>query len=399
MKRFFGFVAAGLALLASTMPARAQVTVVDFDNPISLAQVPNTACDTVVGSPWYRDFAGVSGTGWNPIVTMKAGSGIGHYHLGFDNASIVNGQIVGVGECLVPGNGCYGVRSGGTCQMVEYQVEPRSIMAHQAGAVLELVLEDGGRTHQMDLLGIRVRSGNVNIKGYQPDGSHWNWFLGPGNWSTAGLNRWLTKITFEGYDGHNPSLDDISIESSFTSHNFAGQNSRGYDGDGNWSSGYFKGECEVDRALKGISSDSSRHPRVLRCKNHLYPKVTSGVTLSFSTANNRRSTTYGNWDSGYYKGECADNEVVVGVSQSTSSGAIKAVRCAPYSQAASPPAATSCVARSLGATATKDVTDWDAGFTKTSCAEGEVIKGVSRETASNGGLHKVLCCKYSGTDL
>jgi hypothetical protein len=157
-----------------------------------------------------------------------------------------------------------------------------------------------------------------------------------------------------------------------------------------WASGSYKVECGYNDRLVGVSINGQSRPHSALCAKSLRVQASSQRTLGITNADNRADTTTGNWDSSnVFKGECASNETVVGISQDFSTHAVTALRCSlgqPY---------TSCHAlvftpgtdhRSLARN-----NDWAPTFAKNECGGGETVKGVSRDRTT-GTIHALLCC-------
>ncbi len=164
-----------------------------------------------------------------------------------------------------------------------------------------------------------------------------------------------------------------------------------------WSFGYFKAQCPENQEAIGLSKATGGTPaQALLCGTGAN---STGMTetrvcrnVPFSSANNRSgSTAGGDWAPGYYKGQCAVNEYVAGVSQSTG-GAFQSIWCC-----------ASQVARSQSNASTVGVVggfngyepgsgndDWDFGYFKAQCGAGRYIAGVSR-SMSSGEAYNILC--------
>jgi hypothetical protein len=168
-----------------------------------------------------------------------------------------------------------------------------------------------------------------------------------------------------------------------------------------WAVGDLKGECGAFQALSGLSAAvGGGRAHALLCSRDLaaFPhdaQVTSCRALDFSVNNTALST---DWDVGFLKGECANDEFVAGVSQTVAGGALKAILCCRgqvahkscttqvfYGQDAAEPGATD------------DTGDWDPNFAKGQCGPGRYVAGVSRfvvatGAAMAGAAHAVFCC-------
>jgi hypothetical protein len=181
--------------------------------------------------------------------------------------------------------------------------------------------------------------------------------------------------------------------------------SRGYTGDGNWAGSDYTGECASTQWGIGVSAaaDGTDVPHSLLCATtgFAYNYTSSQHTLHIAGANDG----YGNhtmsppdWDPGFYKGECAVNEVVTGLAQQTN-GVLSEVRC---SRVAAAPGTTfgggtNCRARVFSAGNSQewpgDGTDWAFGYYKGECAQGSAVAGISKFV--HGGVHAILCCDVS----
>jgi hypothetical protein len=185
---------------------------------------------------------------------------------------------------------------------------------------------------------------------------------------------------------------------SYQVYQFDDRSSWGYQGAGDWAFSEFKGGCAANQWSMGVSASivNSSRAHSLLCTSAAPGSPTSFTsalhTLNISAANDGYGTHLNyDWDAGFYKGECAPNEVVVGLSQSPITGALRHVRCA-----AAAATATNCRAvigdnqESPG-----DPIDWASGYRKTACRKGSAVAGVSRGTVT-GGVHAILCCDFAG---
>jgi hypothetical protein len=104
------------------------------------------------------------------------------------------------------------------------------------------------------------------------------------------------------------------------------------------------------------------------------------------------------WDYGHYKAECAPTEFVAGVAQDTS-GALTDILCCPGQvthQACAALILGAGEVREAGAEAASG--DWDYGYYKGECSPGRYVAGVSRNVSGSGttpitgAAHGMLCC-------
>jgi hypothetical protein len=160
---------------------------------------------------------------------------------------------------------------------------------------------------------------------------------------------------------------------------------------GDWRLGSFKAECGASGVLTGLSrspSDANAHAAL--CRDDPSYAHQSCHTVAFAHGDHRYDTATGDWDSGYFKGECGAAEYVAGVSQ-TPAHQVDAILCC-----AAPAPRASCTARVFAngdsrASGT-DTGDWDYGDFKGECGAGHYVAGVSRSASSDGAPHAILCC-------
>jgi hypothetical protein len=97
---------------------------------------------------------------------------------------------------------------------------------------------------------------------------------------------------------------------------------------GDWDVGFRKTECGLTDYATGLSQNTSTHAMAhLRCATAATPLSNANCeTRSIVSANDQGEAT-GNWDNGYWKAECANNKVVMGVSADTSGKPRKVLCC------------------------------------------------------------------------
>jgi len=150
-----------------------------------------------------------------------------------------------------------------------------------------------------------------------------------------------------------------------------------------WSNGDTKGDCGLGWAATGLSTaPNTGSAHGLRCKNYGVPfnGVQAGDPLTVSTsANNERSSHAGDWDAGYPAVECGTGEYLSGISQNPTTHALGKVRCAR-----APTKASGCTIRSVTSEDRGEATgDWDHGYIKGECASEQVMVGVSVNPSGN----------------
>ncbi|WP_342379523.1 zinc-dependent metalloprotease [Myxococcus stipitatus] len=219
----------------------------------------------------------------------------------------------------------------------------------------------------------------------------------PGTPTTAAVGGSLMNSCFRSVEtGEFASSDRTALTTLYPSRDFAPLNfefadARRTRATGDWAPGEYKAECAGGEPVTGLSlSPTSRNTRVALCRTGGDPSYPHDgcYARNFSTADNRGTSSTGDWDSGYYKGECGPNEFVAGVAQSTGH-AITAVLCCPGAVAH-----TYCSARVFDGQDSRESStsgDWDVGNWKGECGPGRYAAGLSRSPAG-GAPHALLCC-------
>ena len=172
---------------------------------------------------------------------------------------------------------------------------------------------------------------------------------------------------------------------------------RVYSADGEWSFGDYKAECASIGYISGIAATAIGMRPDLRGHAALCTEAGNGIWAPARTTHNllggddRADTSTGDWDVNFGKAECASNEAVVGISQSSDGHlSMSKILCAPLMDEH----AFNC--RPLLFSSTSDnrlytgTGDWAPGYSKNECKNGQIIKGVS--TKSTHELHAILCC-------
>lgn len=161
---------------------------------------------------------------------------------------------------------------------------------------------------------------------------------------------------------------------------------------GDWNPNYIKADCGRYEPVTGLSRHTSTnvaHAALCRVDGEGWRYPLSSCTVrTFSGGDNRGVSFTGDWDPGVYKGECAANEYVAGVSQSVN-GQTQSILCCAGSVAHN-----SCSAVSLGAVNGRESQasgDWDLFYYKGECGSGRYVAGVSRGVSS-GEPQRLLCC-------
>jgi hypothetical protein len=152
---------------------------------------------------------------------------------------------------------------------------------------------------------------------------------------------------------------------------------------------YFKGQCSPGFQQLGLSkSPATGRTNSILCQM-VAPSQFPGTYAAMLAVpgDQRRAGRIGDWDYGYYKLECGNNEYVSGSSENFVTHQFHAVRCSSSPGLGN----TGCYTRAFDSSGAAGDGDWDPGFYKAECAPSEYVAGVSVDTAS-GDPHAVLCC-------
>jgi hypothetical protein len=163
---------------------------------------------------------------------------------------------------------------------------------------------------------------------------------------------------------------------------------------GDWDYGNYKGMCEQGQPVIGLSEDTSTTPKAhaVMCGSSPNAYLFGESSCRLLTFDGSAGTVQwysdpppvGDWDWGYYKGECGQSEYVAGVAQSTS-GVVNGLYCCTGNVRHA-----SCEAVPFDSGNLSSY-DWDYGYYKAECNNGQYVAGVSAVTTS-GTPHKVFCC-------
>jgi hypothetical protein len=172
-----------------------------------------------------------------------------------------------------------------------------------------------------------------------------------------------------------------------------GQDDRGDVSSGDWSPGDYKAECSSRDQVTGISlvPGTSITGNVLCSAGSDTVKASDKKIchdVDFSGGDNRFSSGV-DWDFGKYKGECATNEYIAGVSQGTRGGIVSILCCQNAGVTHQNPTALPFETsddRLYGGDG-----DWAQYEYKAECAQGQYACGLSRDLAT-GAPHALLCC-------
>jgi len=174
---------------------------------------------------------------------------------------------------------------------------------------------------------------------------------------------------------------------------------------GDWAPQQNKGECGGGhRLMVGVASATNgTFTDAILCHNSISGHDVdpmNGITLSgLRWGDNRRDTSTGDWAPNLIKGECAANEIMTGLAQTTNpNAALDRARCSPLLHPSA--RALTCSPQYFGASDSPAgggiYGDWDPGYRKGTCPSGRAVKGVAMNNASGNAnsVRSVLCCTY-----
>lgn len=203
-----------------------------------------------------------------------------------------------------------------------------------------------------------------------------------------------TSYTYHRFAENDPTL---SIVASGTKVLFNGTDTMRNDARSDWDWGFWKGDCKDNEVLSGISvSQQGNFGHAAVCKRD-QKTGTYMATLSQPGDQRRMQRSVNgttDWDYGFYKLECGQGERMSGVSQTCSNTpAFHAIRCSSGFFTD-----YNCETRQIGGGDSRSsvlTEDWDPSYFKAECSPGKVAVGVSVDS-STGRLHKLLCCQEYG---
>jgi hypothetical protein len=198
----------------------------------------------------------------------------------------------------------------------------------------------------------------------------------------------------------------VALATSYYTEQFDSGDQRGYTGDGDWAVGSYKGQCNAGDAIKGVaatpismSPDSRAHSVLCQSpygvsSNSLEP-VGNETTHSLTGSDDRADTSTGDWDPGYTKAECAQDEAITGVAQSGDSSLdMTKILCSwiQYEFASGNSGCNTLWFSSIYDNRVDTSTgDWAVGYSKNECGQTQILKGVSADP-NTGAIHALLCC-------
>lgn len=162
---------------------------------------------------------------------------------------------------------------------------------------------------------------------------------------------------------------------------------------GDWSPGRYTAECAEGEAMTGLSvRPQFQSARAALCGTHddsLMHSADACRALDFSQQNVEPPNAV-DWDAGFYKGLCDDDEYAAGISQ-TSDSRIHSILCCKGQALAHQDCAT-LVFSAANAREPGTSGDWDSGRFKGECGPGRFVAGVSATADGTSKLHAIRCC-------
>lgn len=162
---------------------------------------------------------------------------------------------------------------------------------------------------------------------------------------------------------------------------------------GDWRAGSHKAECAPGERIVGVSKYTAPpykgHGALCAQANPATHPHASCTTYVFANGDARGTTSTGEWAAGYHKGECAADEYMAGISQ-TPDGKLDAILCCKGAVAhnnCAAPIFLDTSARESTATG-----EWDPGYWKGECGPGRYAAGISRQMDAWWSGFSLLCC-------
>jgi hypothetical protein len=213
------------------------------------------------------------------------------------------------------------------------------------------------------------------------------------------------------------ALPSSARADSWTALIFDGGDNRLFSDEVDWSQGAYKAECggETTTVLGGVSATAKYYPGVwpfmaphwigethaaLCVSTSMFVNPYATDTLNIFTegfpqgSDNRLDTSTGDWAYGYWKGECAANEAVFGISQ-WPDGQFSSIHCGVITNMTAP---ARCAPQNFdghdGRQAPSRAQDWDEGYWKGECSPGNYVKGVAMSTGEHHEAAVILCCTF-----
>jgi hypothetical protein len=168
---------------------------------------------------------------------------------------------------------------------------------------------------------------------------------------------------------------------------------------GDWAPGDYKGVCPLTTPMYGVSRVPGQlWTEAVECGTPEQPAYNYSGGGCYARAvhdyDDRGDTDNGtDWDPGAYKTECAPNEFVAGVSQSSGNGELTSILCCPGGVTHQ-----SCDTQVFYDSDSAAYTgpDWNPRYHKGQCPAGQYVAGISTPAyaavGETGAAHAILCC-------
>jgi hypothetical protein len=371
---------------------------ISFDDPFSVK--------SYTGSENYIRFDGEHEANWNITVddaiawtgchAFKIGQGIGQTTA---NVTFKNSVVLDAAHAISIHRKAYA----GTIQNITWDnIDVQKVSAYNLGRSWLYVNSDAaspGNINDITIKNIRLRDmGNEA----SPIHGHSNAFgvrrihmrniytgaTGAGSYAQNAADLRLAKNAF---------VHDLQVSQNGV-RMFWDRDAVKVDGAGDWSPTNFKGNCGPGEAVTGMSqamNSTLQGPHALRCKAYGAPfhdAFVAAHTVSRSGDAYRSGKTHAtyDWDPGFAKSECGNGEYVSGVSQErdgSNAHSLKHLRCA-----AAPIAGNQCNSKSVMTDDRGENSgDWDPGYWKAECSNDTIMVGVS--VTGSGKPRRILCCR------
>lgn len=165
-----------------------------------------------------------------------------------------------------------------------------------------------------------------------------------------------------------------------------------------WDYGEFKAQCSSGGPVVGLSAATTGRAHSVLCKSPIangdaYPFYSDTSTVeTFLSSNSTHYGSHGDWDNGYYKGECSSTEFVVGTAQTTG-GAFGRFICGGITTTDGLRPSNTCHTVAFPGNNPNSFPDgdWAYGYYKLACNPGEVTVGMSADPSTHNP-HAILCC-------
>jgi hypothetical protein len=194
------------------------------------------------------------------------------------------------------------------------------------------------------------------------------------------------------------SLASAEQKLSYSTYTPVNGDSRGYTADSDWSSGFWKGECALNQILSGVSRSYSNQTSPQRMHKLLCLTVNGNMnpTVTLNIGGSDYRRDSSTGDwDSGYVKAECDWNEAMSGISQDANGVLKNGRCVSTMFQRN----TCHTVQFLSGDNrySSDGGDWDSTYQKNQCGSGENVKGVS--VSSNGKIKSILCCTYSQIPL